>query len=94
MAHRYTAEIIYHFECDLCHLWWSYAISPTKLTNYNLKNAYASKIKKITSEAFQNIKLLKAINSTSTDKYGVKFGLLNKEKDFKCIYLNKKLLYT
>ena len=34
--HRYTAEIIYHFECDLCHLWWSYAISPTKLTNYNL----------------------------------------------------------
>ena len=36
MAHRYTVEAIYHFECDLCHLWWSYAISPTKLTNYNL----------------------------------------------------------
>ena len=34
--HRYTAEILYHFECDLCHLWWSYAVSPTKLTNYNL----------------------------------------------------------
>ena len=34
--HRYTAEIIYHFECDLCHLCLSYAISPTKLTNYNL----------------------------------------------------------
>ena len=34
--HRYTAEIIYHFECDLCHQWWSYAITPTTLTNYNL----------------------------------------------------------
>tara|TARA_Y100001951_G_C11069277_1_gene145168 strand:- start:160 stop:456 length:297 start_codon:yes stop_codon:yes gene_type:complete len=34
--HRYTAEIIYHFECDLCHQWWSYAVTPTSLTNYNM----------------------------------------------------------
>jgi len=36
MAHRYTVEILYHFECDLCHQWWSYAVTPTSLTDYNL----------------------------------------------------------
>lgn len=29
--HRYTVEILYHFECELCHNWWSYAITPTGL---------------------------------------------------------------
>lgn len=31
--HRYTVELLYHFECELCHQWWSYAMTPTELNS-------------------------------------------------------------
>jgi len=31
MRHQYTVEVLYHFTCNYCHEWWSYAFTPTKL---------------------------------------------------------------
>jgi len=39
--HRYTVELLYHFECELCHNWWSYATTPhdlDKVTSLKLTN--------------------------------------------------------
>ena len=34
--HNYTVEILYHFSCNLCNQWWTYAYTPTRLHDYNL----------------------------------------------------------
>jgi transcription elongation factor Elf1 len=26
--HEYTVEILYHFTCEFCSHWWSYAVTP------------------------------------------------------------------
>ena len=31
MAHEYSIELLYHFICDDCKNWWSYALTPTHL---------------------------------------------------------------
>ena len=37
MFHEYTVEILYHFSCGVCSNWWSYAITPTELSDTELK---------------------------------------------------------
>ncbi len=34
--HEYTVELLYHFTCGNCHLWWSWASTPTQVKNYPL----------------------------------------------------------
>ena len=37
MRHEYTVEILYHFNCGVCSNWWSYAVTPTVLSDAELK---------------------------------------------------------
>ena len=29
MKHEYTVEVLYHFTCSRCQMWWSWASTPT-----------------------------------------------------------------
>ena len=29
--HEYTVELLYHFTCGNCYLWWSWASTPTHI---------------------------------------------------------------
>ena len=31
MKHEYTVEILYHFTCGRCKMWWSWADTPSHL---------------------------------------------------------------
>ena len=37
MSHKYTVEILYHFNCGICSNWWSYAVIPTVLSDTELR---------------------------------------------------------
>ena len=37
MSHEYTVELLYHFNCGVCSNWWSYAVTPTVLSDVELE---------------------------------------------------------
>jgi len=37
MKHEYTVEILYHFTCCRCQLWWSWTSTPSQLDCYSLR---------------------------------------------------------
>ena len=65
---NYSTEIIYHFTCDICDNWWSYA-SPTELRYVEEKRwscphcfhenspPHHNKIKEVISKLVEKVKL-------------------------------------
>tara|TARA_Y100000296_G_C5174404_1_gene259169 strand:+ start:536 stop:859 length:324 start_codon:yes stop_codon:yes gene_type:complete len=53
MSHKYTKEILYHFTCENCHLWWTYAHIENTANKYDypyprVKDLYPKVLKELT----------------------------------------------